>query len=216
MASVAVVIIAAVVVFFLFFYKGNSGSSGQSSNIGGIIGPSGSGSSQPVHTGQPVLTVNGESIPLELSGFAYAEVDTGSYGFAAVFMGRKGTELYSVQALFLTDEDPTCPSANTSYDALSTKYEDTVAVQFNYMDSSKGTEIYAASYDGGYDRAEIVVGDFKPNEKMEISISGKASDDGLTFDFSASGNMEYFSNSVDLSNKLDSIVESVNNSANNT
>ena len=192
MVSAAVVIIAAVVVFFLFFNKGNSGSS------------------------QTVLTVNGESIPLEFSGFAYDDIEMGSYGYVAVFMGRKGTELYSVQALFLTDEDPTCPSANTSYDPLSSRYKDTVAVQFNYMDSSKGTEIYAASYDGGYDRAEIIVGDFKPNEKMEISISGKASDDGLTFDFSVSGNMEYFSNSVDLSNKLDSIVESINNSANNT
>lgn len=221
-ASVAVVIIAAVVVFFLFFYNGNGnnnsgGSTGQSSNIGGIIGPSGnSGSSQPVQTGQPVLTVNGEDIPLELSGFAYAEVDTGSYGYAAVFMGRKGTELYSVQALFLTDEDPNCPSANTTYDTLSSKYEDTVAVQFNYMDSSKGTEIYAASYDGGFDRAEIVVGDFKPNEKMVISISGKATDDGLTFDFSASGNMEFYHDPEKLSDKIDSIVKSVRNSGNST
>ena len=217
--AVAVVIIAAVVVFFLFFYKGgNSGSSGQSSNIGGIFGQSSgnSGSSQPVQTGQPVLTVNGENIPLELSGFAYAEVDMGDYGYAAVFIGRKGTELYSVQALFLTDEDPTCPSANTTYDTLSSKYEDTVAVQFNYMDSSKGTEIYAASYDGGFDRAEIIVGDFKPNEKMVISINGKASEDGLTFDFSASGNPEFYHDPEKLSDKIDSIVKSVRNSGNSS
>lgn len=226
--SAAVVIIAAVVVFFLFFYKGNSGqqgqstvntggSSGQPSNIGGIIGPSGnSGSSQPVQTGQPVLTVNGESIPLELAGFAYGDIEMGAYGYAAVFMGRKGTELYSVQALFLTAEDPSCPSANTTYDTLSSKYEDTVAVLFNYMDSSKGTEIYAASYDGGFDRAEIIVGDFKPNEKMEISISGKASDDGLTFEFSASGDLEFYHDPEKLSDKIESIVKSVRNLGNST
>ncbi len=215
--SVAVVVIAAVVVFFLFFYKGgNSGSSGQSSGIGGIVGPSGnSGSSQPVQTGQPVLTVNGESIPLELSGFAYDDIEMGSYGYVAVFMGRKGTELYSVQALFLTDEDPTCPSANTTYDTLSIKYEDTVAVQFNYMDSSKGTEIYAASYDGGFDRAEVSVGDFKPKEKMVISVSGKASEDGLTFDFSASGDLEFYHDPEKFIDKIDSIVNSVRNSGNN-
>ena len=216
-ASVAVVIIAAVVVFFLFFYKGgNSGtSSGQSSGIGGIVGPSGnSGSSQPVQTGQPVLTVNGEDIPLELAAFTYTKVETGSSsnGYAAVFLGTKGTELYCVQAVFSTYIDSAIPSANATYDTLSSKYEDTVAVQFNYMDSSKGTEIYADSYD----RAEIIVGDFKPKEKMEISISGKASDDGLTFDFSASGNMEFYHDPEKLSDKIDSIVKSVRNSGNST
>ncbi len=219
-ASVAVVIIAAVVVFFLFFYKGNGnnnsgGSTGQSSNIGGIIGPSGnSGSSQTVQTGQPVLTVNGEDIPLELAAFTYTKVETGSSsnGYAAVFLGTKGTELYCVQAVFSTYIDSAIPSANATYDALSSKYEDTVAVQFNYMDSSKGTEIYAASYD----RAEIVVGDFKPNEKMVISISGKASDDGLTFEFTASGDMEFYHDPEKLSDKIDSIVKSVRNSGNST
>ena len=146
---------------------------------------------------------DGENIPLELDAFTYVDIGSYSYGYAAVFMGRRGTELYCVQAVFLTDEDPTCPSANTSYDALSSRYEVTVAVMFAYMDSSKGTEIYADSYDGGYDRAEIIVGDFKPDEKMEISISGKASDDGLTFEFTASGDMEFYHDPEKLSNKID-------------
>ena len=80
------------------------------------------------------------------------------------------------------------------------------------MDVSKGNEAFAESdANGGFDRVEIVMGDFKPKEKMEISVSGKASDDGLTFDFSASGNMEYFSDSDELYDKLDSIVASVYN-----
>ena len=185
-ASVAVVVIAAVVVFFLFFSKSDGGTS-----------PS-------------VLTVNGESISLELAGFAYTEVDMGDYGYAAVFLGRKGSELYCVQAVFSTDMDPSCPSANTTYDPLNSKYN-AVFVKFAYMDTSKGKEAFAESDANGFDRVEIVMGDFKPKEKMEISVSGKASDDGLTFDFSASGNMEYFSDSDELYDKLDSIVASVYN-----
>ena len=199
--------------FSTFFYKGgNSGQQGQSSNIGGIFGQSSgnSGSSQPVQTGQPVLTVNGESIPLELSGFAYADINMGEYGYVVVFLGRKDTELYEVQVLFLS------PSANTTYDTLSSRYNDKVIVKFTYMDSSKETEIFADSQMGGFDSAEVSVGDFKPNEKMEISIIGKASDDGLTFDFSASGNMEFYKDYLELERECMTIVNSVRNSGNNT
>ena len=205
--SVAVVIIAAVVVFFLFFYKGNG-----NNNIGGIFGPSG-GSSQPVQTGQPVMTVNGESIPLELSGFAYTEVDTGDYGYAAVFIGRKDTELYLVQALFVTEFYPDCPSANTTYNLQSNR--DGIVVGFNYVDSSKEIRVNAISYASGIDSAEVSVGDFKPNEKMVISINGKVSEDGLTFDFSASGNLEFYHDPEKFIDKIDSIVNSVRNSGNN-
>ncbi len=219
-ASVAVVIIAAVVVFFLFFYKGNGnnnsgGSSGQTSGIGGIVGPSG-GSSQTVQTGQPVMTVNGESIPLELASFDYCRVDTGTDGNFAAFVGKKGTEMYIVAALFLTDKDPSCPTANTTYDTLSSEDKNKVCVWFDYIDSSTRAEIFEYSYSGNYDRAEIIVGDFKPNEKMEISINGKVSNDGLTFDFSASGNLEFYNGSDSFDDKLWDEKDAFRYSGNNT
>ena len=200
--SAAVVVIALVVLYFLFWHNGGNNSS----------------SSQPAQTKQLTMTVNGENIPVVLSGFAYGEVDTSDYGYSAVFVGRKGTELYGVNVMFLTEEDPDCPSSNTTYDPLSSRYSDTVAVLFSYMDPSKEASIYAKTYSSGFESAQVSVGEFKPNEKLELSVTGKVSDDGLNFNFSVSGSPEFYHDSEKLSDKIESIVKSVENesSSNNS
>ena len=152
---------------------------------------------------KPTMKVNGETIPLVFSGYSYCTVDTGTDGYAALFVGEKDNKLYSIAALFLTEDYPDYPSANTTYSLNS--FGDNMYVGFEYTDPTNDADFGMVSYLGGFNAAEVKVGKFTPQEGFDISVSGKCEEDGLTFEFSANGDLEFFSGEWE--DKLESLYD---------
>lgn len=162
---------------------------------------------------KPTMKINGETIPLLFSGYSYCTVDTGTDGYAALFVGEKDNELYSIAALFLTEDYPEYPSANTTYSLNS--FGDAMAVQFDFEDPLNDASCVMISYyEDEFYTAEVKTGKFTPREGFDISVSGKCEEDGLTFEFSASGVLEFYSDEWE--DKLESLYDEFMRSANNT
>ncbi|MGN0587971.1 MAG: leucine-rich repeat domain-containing protein [Ruminiclostridium sp.] len=155
----------------------------------------------------PFITVNGESIPAEILGYSYGRVDTGTDGTMVVLAGNKGNKLYGVMIGFFTDDYPEYPSADKEYSINSDGEKITVA--FSYLDLADNTSVNAISwYPEKMSISELKTGAYTPKEKLELLVSGKASDDGLTFDFSAGGSLE-FRAGVDLEEEVDKWAEAL-------
>lgn len=135
------------------------------------------------------MSVNGETIPLSVCGYSYDYTsELGAEGYVAAFAGRKGNKLYGVMALFVTEEYPDCPSANTKYKL--SQFGEKMGIMFSYLDLETNEGVTVATYEDDFDRAEVIVGDFSKYGVFNTSVSGKFSYDGLSFDFSASGALQ--------------------------
>ena len=202
---VAILAVAAIVITVLVLTL-NPGSSqqggGNFSQGGGNFSQGGDNFSQPYQTEQLTMTVNGENIPVTLSGFTEAD-----YTHAAVFMGKKGTKLYAVQVEFNSFEHPDCLSSNATYNPLSNRHGEMLRVWFGYKDSSTGAEIFTDTFSSPseFKSVQVSVGEFKPNEKMGLSVTGKVSEDGLNFNFSVSGSLKFY-NPNEFSDRINSMT----------
>ena len=155
----------------------------------------------------PFITVNGESIPVEILGYSYGRVDTGTDGTMVVLAGNKGNRLYGVMIGFFTDDYPEYPSADKEYSINSDGEK--ITVSFSYLDLADDTSVYAVSwYPEEMSISELKTGAYTPKETLELLVSGKASDDGLNFDFSAGGSLE-FRAGVDLEEEVDKWAEAL-------
>lgn len=138
---------------------------------------------------KPTLTVNGENIPVEVSGFCLCEyniIDT-------TFVGKKGNDIYEVSVFFHYDS----LSANSSYKGNDyTKY----SAVFLRVNKAENIEDCANSLANAIADLEISVGDYKPNESVNLSISGKTNLHKI--EFSASGDLKYRS--------YDDLIKSIN------
>lgn len=125
------------------------------------------------------LAVNGENIPVEVSGYAYAG---GEYGVA--FVGKKGNDIYTVTVAFASGH----PSADKTYNPKNTQKAIVYFDHRNLEENIHSNESTRSSY---FTEATVSVGDYAEKERISISVSGELSDDGLEYKFSLSGNAEY-------------------------
>ena len=177
-AIVAVVVLLAVAAGLYFFVLRDKSGGGQ------ISGP-------------PTMTVNGEDIPLLLSGCAG---DKDSSDYRVLFMGKKDNR-YFITSVALS------PSSNKTYSLGS--FGNNVVVGFSYYDlTNNASGFISSNYLSGFYTAEVKTGKFKQNESFGISVSGKAEDDGLTFEFSASGVIDLYDHD-ELMKKQDSIYKEI-------
>lgn len=144
---------------------------------------------------EPIFTVNNKEIPLDICALGYGRVDTGTDGFYACFIGKIDDEIFGINALFM----PGYPQTNTEFNL--SDFGDNMAVCFSYAgeDYQETTGNYYSplnvySYGGDMTDAEVIVSDFVPNEYITINVSGKISYDGLKYDFSASGKLDFVNN----------------------
>lgn len=145
----------------------------------------------------PTMTVNGEDIPLLLSGCA--KEDDGDY--RVLFMGKKDKR-YFVTSVYLS------PSSNKTYSLEGFGYN--VGIGFSYFDAtndSSGTML-TNGLAGTFHTAEIKTGRFKQNGPFEISASGYAEDYGVTFEFSVIGSVDPYDYD-ELMGEQDSIYEEI-------
>lgn len=144
---------------------------------------------------EPSFTVNNKEVPLDICALGYGRVDTGTDGFYACFIGKTDDEIFGINAMFM----PGYPQANTEFNL--SDFDDNMAVFFAYSgeDYESYSDVYydtlnIASYGGDMSDVQIAVGDFVPNEYITIAVSGKISYDGLKYDFSASGKLDFVNN----------------------
>ena len=139
----------------------------------------------------PFITINGERIPVEVSGFYRGRVDTGTDGVIAVLAGNKGSKVYCVMIGFFTDDYPDYPSADSEYDINSDG--DKIIVSFSYEDLSTERRVNIVScYTDELRIDKFLTGAYIADNKLELFFSGKATEDGLAFNFSAGGCLEFY------------------------
>ena len=127
----------------------------------------------------PTLTVNGENIPVEVSGYA---CEDGEYG--VIFVGKKGNDLYAVSVVFASGH----PSADKTYNP---KDSQKAVVVFEHRNLEENIDSHTSTRSSRFTEATVSVGNYAEKERISISASGKCSDDGLEYKFSLSGNVEY-------------------------
>ena len=143
----------------------------------------------------PTMTVNGEDIPLLLSGCA--KEDDGDY--RVLFMGKKDKR-YFVTSVYVS------PSSNKTYSLEG--FGDKVGIGFSYFDATNSGTMLTNGLAGTFHTAEIKTGRFKQNGPFEISVSGNAEDDGVTFEFSVVGSVDPYDYD-ELMGKQDSIYKEI-------
>lgn len=132
------------------------------------------------------LTVNGENIPVEVSG--YYEIKDLYSPCGVIFVGKKGNDKYLVSVVFPGGN----PSADKTYDPKGTR---NAIVRF--IHKNKEEKIYCDTITDSsiFTEATVSVGDYSENEKISISVSGEISNDdeyyGPEYKFSLSGNAEF-------------------------
>lgn len=125
------------------------------------------------------LTVNGENIPVEVSGYSYVG---GEYGVA--FVGKKGNDIYTVTVAFASGH----PSADKTYNP---KDSQKAVVVFEHRNLEENIDSHTSTRSSRFTEATVSVGNYAEKERISISASGKCSDDGLEYKFSLSGNVEF-------------------------
>lgn len=144
----------------------------------------------PARGGNPVLTVNGERIPAELSLLTFTRVDSGLSAYTAYFAGKTDGKAFIVRACFRKP-----PEKDTLYPCPADG-EAEAFMNFSYLvQGANPPSGGAASYSAGaMTGAEIAVGDFQPYGYIELSVSGTASCGGLSFAFHAEGRADFAEN----------------------
>lgn len=138
---------------------------------------------------KPTMTFNGENIPVEVSGFCLCEYNI----IETTFVGKKGNDIYEISVFFNYES----LSANTNYKGDDyTKY----SAVYSHINKAENIEDCANSLAHAIADLEISVGDYKPNESVNISISGKT--DLHKIEFSANGDLKYRS--------YDDLMKSIN------
>lgn len=126
-------------------------------------------------SGKPVLTVNGENIPVELSLLV-----PGSPAYTAYFAGKTSDRAFIVRARF-----PISPGSGTSF---SCGAGETAAINFSYLAQGANPSGGVVSTDpGAMTDARIAVAGFDPNARATLSVSGTAFCGGRAFSFYANG-----------------------------
>lgn len=134
----------------------------------------------------PTLTVNGENIPVEVSGY-YEISDLYSY-CGVIFVGKKGNDKYLVSVVFPGGN----PSADKTYDPKGTR---NAIVRFIHKNEEEKIYCDITTDSSIFTEATVSVGDYSENEKISISVSGEISNNdeyyGLEYKFSFGGNAEF-------------------------
>lgn len=142
---------------------------------------------------KPTLTVNGENIPVEVSGFCLCEYNI----IETTFVGKKGNDIYEISVYFNYES----LSANANYKGDDyTKY----SAVYSHINKAENFEEFANSLAHAIVDLEISVGDYKPNESVNISISGKT--ELYNSKFSVSGDLKYRSYD-DLTKSINALSE---------
>lgn len=135
----------------------------------------------PVLKGEPTLTVNGKDVPVSL-----AMMDNVSGKVSVFITGKSDGEAFRVIAGFSNE-----PKSNTKFNA--SEFNDECFGGISY--SGKGARV---DQDGYYEfeiciieECYIEIGQYVPNEYIEIVISGKEEYNGRTFDFKAGGKVNF-------------------------
>ncbi|MGN0640304.1 MAG: hypothetical protein ACI4JT_05055 [Oscillospiraceae bacterium] len=129
---------------------------------------------------KPTLTVNGEDIPVEVSGFCLCEYNI----IEATFVGKQGNDIYEISVFFHSDS----LSANTNYKGDDyTKY----SAVYSHINKAENFEECANSLAHAIENLDISIRDYKPNESVNISISGKT--ELHNSEFSVNGDLKYCS-----------------------
>lgn len=141
----------------------------------------------------PTLTVNGENIPVEVSGYAYVY---GQYG--VIFVGKKGNDKYFVSVAFASGH----PSADKTYNPKDSRKAE---VNFEHRNLEENIDSGVSTRSSRFTEATVSVGNYAEKERISISASGKCSDDGLEYKFSLSGNVE-FCEYYDLLTRVEDVI----------
>ena len=133
---------------------------------------------KPTMTVNGTMAVNGENIPVEVSGFCLCEYNM----IETTFVGKKGNDIYEISVFFHYES----LSANTNYKGDDyTKY----CAVYSHVNKAEKFEEFANSLAHAIADLEISVGEYKPNESVIISISGKT--ELYNSEFSVSGDLRY-------------------------
>lgn len=142
---------------------------------------------------KPTMTVNGESIPVEVSGFCLCEYNI----IETTFVGKKGNDIYEISVFFNYES----LAANSNYKGNDyTKY----SVVYSHGNEAENIEDCANSLANAITDLEISIGGYKPNESVNISISGKT--ELHKIEFSANGDLRYCSYD-DLTKSINALSE---------
>lgn len=161
--SSAAVVIAAAIVVFMFLNKRSEPKI------------------DPALKGEPTMTVNGKNVPVDL-----AMMDIVGGKVSVFITGKADGEAFRVIAGFFNE-----PKSNTKMNA--SEFNDECFGGISY--SGKGARV---DQDGYYEfevcikeECYIEIGQYVPNEYIEIVISGKEEYNGRTFDFKAGGKVNF-------------------------
>lgn len=131
--------------------------------------------------GEPTMTVNGKNVPVSL-----AMMDNVSGNVSVFILGKADGESFQVITGFSNE-----PKSNTKMNA--SEFNDECFGGIHY--SGKGARV---DRDGYYkfevcttEECYIEIGQYVPNEYIEIEISGKEKYNGRTFDFKAGGKVNF-------------------------
>lgn len=144
-------------------------------------------------SGPPTMTVNGEDIPIVFSGYTRPR-NGGNKTYNVLFMGKKDSRLFVVE-VDLTPEKNTV-YAPRGFAPPGTYDSDEIVIEFKYFYFDPSVDAAGkmkTSGMSGFHTAEAKTGKYEQNKTLDISVSGKAEDNGQIFEFSASGVIDHYS-----------------------
>lgn len=164
----AAVLIAAAVVVFIFLNK----------------------RSAPALNGEPTMTLNGKNVQVGLAMMGIND----SYVYVGI-ASKTDDEIFQVEVGFPKEHEP---KSNITINSSDDEYD--IETAFGYV--GKDSPIFV-SYNGTYyydldhfdvDKFSVEIGEYAPNEYIDILISGKTEIKGKTYDFKAGGRLKFDAN----------------------
>ena len=138
--------------------------------------------SQPDTSGKTSLTVNGQKMDIQVSGYCIEDDDY----LLALLIGEKGDNI----CLITIEADTAALSPNTSYTI--TEYTEDIWVEILYVNVATDDGVELVSYFGDFDKLEMKVGNFRQGGTFDFTLSGHGSDYGISLDFTANGTLQLY------------------------
>ena len=171
-----------------------------------VISDTDGGNTASAQYGDPIMTVNGEEIPLAFSYLTYCrptydmEYDVSTAGYdALVFTGKDGHRIFEINTTFYSGQlQPNTVYTNPE-DGMLDIDDDHIAFVYWEKGIDGGSDYGEAFF--STESWEIAVGDYSPGEYVDVTISAKTYPhwkyEDLSFEFQASGRLYFDKNGGD-------------------